>query len=201
MLQGDYRQFCRSLTKMNVDWYWTPGDLLCSPSMMEQLSLQWNLSMTDTIGNQHFVSIEHCQACISREFKDVWCACMCACLMCMSDVHVCMYKHLILGGVWGHAPPGIFYIEIRCSEIASEAILGQKQSCSTYISCIVLHPGFACPDMASWHPWNFQERRYNGWQNSRWGEKWWNSVQTILKIVHKYFRGKSRLIQDVYRPW
>ena len=30
------------------------------------------------------------------------------------------------GGVWGHSPPGIFFLEIRCSEIASEASLGQK---------------------------------------------------------------------------
>ena len=32
----------------------------------------------------------------------------------------------------------------RCSEIASEAILGQKQSCSSYVVCRVLHPLFGC---------------------------------------------------------
>ena len=36
-------------------------------------------------------------------------------------------KHAKLGGgSWGHAPPGNFLI--RCSEIASEAMLGQKHS-------------------------------------------------------------------------
>ena len=47
----------------------------------------------------------------------------------MSDVCVYMYKHERLkevsGGGWGHAPPGNFLK--LCSEIASEAILGQNQ--------------------------------------------------------------------------
>ena len=44
----------------------------------------------------------------------------------MSDLYVCVQKHARLGGSWGHALPGNF-LEIRCSEITSEAILGQKQ--------------------------------------------------------------------------
>ena len=50
----------------------------------------------------------------------------------MFDLH----KHARVGG---YAPPGNF-LEIRCSEVASEAILGQKQSCSSYVVCRVLHP-------------------------------------------------------------
>ena len=46
-------------------------------------------------------------------------------------------------GVWEHAPPG--FLEMRCSEIASEAILGQKQSRSSYMARGVLHPIFGCP--------------------------------------------------------
>ena len=37
--------------------------------------------------------------------------------------------------------------EIRCSEIASEAILGQKQSRSSYMARGVLHPIIGCPSM------------------------------------------------------
>ena len=53
-------------------------------------------------------------------------------------------------------------LEIRCSEIASEAILGQKQSCSSYMARGVLHPIFGCPHMhlLSQLTMNFQERRY-----------------------------------------
>ena len=39
----------------------------------------------------------------------------------------CMYAHKTRG-VSGGAPPGNFF-EIRCSEVASGAIFGQKQSC------------------------------------------------------------------------
>ena len=35
--------------------------------------------------------------------------------------------------------------ELRCSVIASEAILGQKQSRSSYTGRGVLHPIFGCP--------------------------------------------------------
>ena len=40
-------------------------------------------------------------------------------------------------GVWGRTPPGKF-LKIRCFEIASEAILGQKQSDSSYLARRVL---------------------------------------------------------------
>ena len=39
------------------------------------------------------------------------------------------------------------FLEIISSEIASEAILGQKQSCSSYMACRVLTPIFDCPYM------------------------------------------------------
>ena len=38
----------------------------------------------------------------------------------VSDLYVCMYDN----GVWGYPSPGNF-LKIRCSEIGSEAILGQ----------------------------------------------------------------------------
>ena len=50
---------------------------------------------------------------------------------------MCMYAYIskqarkTRGGVWGDAPPRKF-LEIRCSEIASGAIFGQKQRCSSY---------------------------------------------------------------------
>ena len=44
-----------------------------------------------------------------------------------------MHKHTRVGGVWGYAPPGNF-LEIRCSEIASEAILEQKQNRNSYMA-------------------------------------------------------------------
>ena len=47
----------------------------------------------------------------------------------MSNVYVYMYKACKTRGVWGYAPQ-----EIRCSEIASEAILGPKQSRSRYVA-------------------------------------------------------------------
>ena len=54
-------------------------------------------------------------------------------------------------GIWGHAPPG----NVRGSEIASEAIVGQKQ--------YVLHPILAvhvCICMLSQLTLNFDKRRY-----------------------------------------
>ena len=47
----------------------------------------------------------------------------------MCDVYVYMHKHERLGGSGGMLPQ-----EIRFSEIASEAIFGQKQSCSSYMA-------------------------------------------------------------------
>ena len=51
---------------------------------------------------------------------------------------VYMDKHARLGGVVGCSPMKI--LEIRCSEITSEAILGQRQSHSSYMARGVLHP-------------------------------------------------------------
>ena len=76
------------------------------------------------------------------------------------------------------------FLEIRSSEIASEAILEQKQSRSSYMAQRVLHPIFSCPYMqwlsqltSNWH-----ERKYYVCQNSRWGDRWWNSMQKTLTI-------------------
>ena len=63
--------------------------------------------------------------------------------MCVSCV--CMHaKACKTRGVWGHAPLGNF-LENRCSEIVSEAILGEKQSRSSYMAPGVLHRIFGCP--------------------------------------------------------
>ena len=59
---------------------------------------------------------------------------------------VCMHKHARLGGSGGICSPRRF-LEIRCSMIASEAILGQKQSRSSYMACGVLHLIFGCARM------------------------------------------------------
>ena len=64
--------------------------------------------------------------------------------------------------------------EITCSEIAYEAILGQKQSRSSSwnINCIqflAVHVSLAGQTLYQL-TWNFHERRYYGWQNSRWGD-------------------------------
>ena len=45
----------------------------------------------------------------------------------------CMHKHARLGGSGGMLCQEIF-LENRCSEIASEAILGQKQNHSSYMA-------------------------------------------------------------------
>ena len=55
---------------------------------------------------------------------------------------------------------------IRCSEIASEAILEQKQSVvAKHMACGALHPIFGCQCMhlLSQLTLNFNERRYYGW--------------------------------------
>ena len=61
----------------------------------------------------------------------------------MFDLYVCMHKHARLEGMGARSPREIF----TRSEIASEAILGQKQSRSSYMVCRVLHPIFGCPCM------------------------------------------------------
>ena len=105
----------------------------------------------------------------------------------MSDVYACMYKQACKTRGSGG---------IRRSEIASEAILGQKQSRSSYMAPGVL---FVCPCMhlLSQLTFNSQERRYLGWHlNSRWGDitrkttgelfNTWNSdllTHTFMRIL------------------
>ena len=80
-------------------------------------------------------------------------------ITCVSDVNVYMHNHARLGGLGAWSPRKIF--EIRCSKIASEAILEQKQSRSSYMAHRVLHPIFGCPHMRLLRlTSNFQERRY-----------------------------------------
>ena len=50
----------------------------------------------------------------------------------MSDLYICMQPCKTRGRDLGACSPRKF-LEIRCSEIASEAILGQKQSRNTWI--------------------------------------------------------------------
>ena len=54
------------------------------------------------------------------------------------------------------------FLEIRYSEVASEAILEQKQSRSSYTARRVLHPIFGCPCMhlLTQLTSNFHERRH-----------------------------------------
>ena len=80
----------------------------------------------------------------------------------MSDLCVCIHKQVRVGGAaWGHAPPENV-LEIRCSEIVFEVILGQKQSRSSYMVHRVFHPifGFPCMHLLSQLTSNFHERRY-----------------------------------------
>ena len=75
-----------------------------------------------------------------------------------------MHKHA-RQGVWRHAPPGNF-LKSDCSEIseiASEAILGQKQSRSSYDTglvenCIRFLAVHVCIILLSRQTWNFHER-------------------------------------------
>ena len=75
-------------------------------------------------------------------------------------LHIWMYEYARLGGSGG-MPPRKF-LEIRCSEIASEAILGQKQSGSSYMARGAMHPifGCSCMHLLSQLTSNFHERRY-----------------------------------------
>ena len=49
----------------------------------------------------------------------------------MSDLYVCMHKYARLGGLGACFPRK--FLEVRSSEIASEAILGQEQSHNSYM--------------------------------------------------------------------
>ena len=59
----------------------------------------------------------------------------------MSNLH----KHTRLGGSGACSPRK--FLEIRCPEIVSEAILGQKHSHTSYLARGVLHPIISCPCM------------------------------------------------------
>ena len=64
----------------------------------------------------------------------------------MSDVYVCINKQARkTRGVWGDTPQEI--LEIRCSEITSGAIFGQKESRSSYyfIQFLAVLHAFAKP--------------------------------------------------------
>ena len=60
---------------------------------------------------------------------------------------------------------GGYIDKIRCSEIASEAILGQKQSCSSYMAHRVLHPILAVH--IRMHLLSQVMLNFHGWQSSR----------------------------------
>ena len=65
---------------------------------------------------------------------------------------MCMYAYINkqagkTRGVWGDVPPGNFKKLARCSEVASGAIFGQKQSRSSYyfIQFLAVLHAFAKP--------------------------------------------------------
>ena len=84
--------------------------------------------------------------------------------MAVQCIYICIYKHARLGWSGGMLPQDLF--EIRCSEIASEAILGQKQSHSSYMAHISIASNCVRKWLSQLTP-NFHERKYYGWQNSR----------------------------------
>ena len=77
----------------------------------------------------------------------------------MSDVYDC-HKHGRVGSLGACSNRKI--LEIRCSEVTSEANFGQKQTRSSYMARGVLHPIFGCRRMhlLSQLTSTFQERRY-----------------------------------------
>ena len=83
----------------------------------------------------------------------------------MSVVHVHVHACVSMQDLWGLGAyfPSKFR-KIGCSEIASEIILGKKQSCSSYMVCRVLHLVFSCISFMHGHlpsqlTLNFLERR------------------------------------------
>ena len=79
----------------------------------------------------------------------------------MSDVYVYMYKHASMQDKGDLGPcSSRKFLEIRCSEIASEAIWRQKQRRNSYMDRGILHPIFGCPCVP-----NLLSQL-----NSRWGE-------------------------------
>ena len=79
-------------------------------------------------------------------------------------------------GVWWHTPSGNC-LEIRCSEIASEAILGLRSSTvvAMHMARRVLHPICGSPYMLLLSQliskeglWLEEQQVGYGWKNSRW---------------------------------
>ena len=70
-------------------------------------------------------------------------------------MYVYMHKHERLGGSGGMLPHENFF-EIRCSGIASEAVLGQNQSRSSYMAGGALHQILGCPRNAFAIPADFE---------------------------------------------
>ena len=77
----------------------------------------------------------------------------------MSDVHVSVDKAFKTRIGLGTCSSRSF-VKIRSSEFACEDILEQKQSCSRYIACRVLHPVLTAlyGHLLSWLTSNFHER-------------------------------------------
>ena len=71
-----------------------------------------------------------------------------------------LHKDTRLGGPGACSPRK--FIEIRCSEINSEVILGMKNSYTSYLAHRVLHSIFSCPCMhlLSQLTSNFPDRKY-----------------------------------------
>ena len=96
---------------------------------------------------------------------------MCACVS---------VQHVDYRGIWGHPLPR------RCCKLDALRLhgmlfMGQKQTHSSYMGRRILHPDYS--SSASWHQFL--------WENvvcrtrTRWGDRWWNSMQRIHKICQK----------------
>ena len=105
---------------------------------------------------------------------------------------VCMHAYPCKArGSGGMVPQEIFGYQMLWDYLS---LWQRKQSRSSslirYMTGGVLYPIFGCPCMhlLSQLTSNFHVRRYYGWQNSRWGDRWWNSMRVnavVLLVSHR----------------
>ena len=100
---------------------------------------------------------------------------------------MCMYVCISMqnyGGLGAWSPRNV--LEMKCSEIACEAILGQKQTHgSRSISSNFWLSMYAFAKMQPTS--NFHERKYYGWKNSRWGDgEYWKKKKSLRRASSLY---------------
>ena len=103
-------------------------------------------------------------------------------------MYACMHSCKTRGG-WGHACSPRKFLEIRCSEVASEAILGTKQSRSCYIHGLQsITSNFWLSTYAFANPADneFPLRKVYGWQIA-------GGVTDGEIVCREYVRGESSL--------